>query len=214
MIYILGAGGYGRVVLNIYLDLDRYHEVGGFLEENCQRQGQLVNGKPVYDVSVLSTLSDVKLVCAIGNPLVRSRLINSLANYEYDTIIHPAAIIPKKWVQIGKGSIIMAGVMFRPQNVIEDHVVVNIQSSLGHDTRVGKYTNIAQGVLIAGGVSIGSECYIGMGSIIKEYVSIGKRTFIGAGAVVVDDIPDNVLAVGVPAKPTRTLDASTWEGLI
>ena len=214
MIYILGAGGYGRVVLNMYEDLDKYDEVGGFLEKNCQRQGQLVNGKPVYDESMLSTFNDVKLICAIGNPLMRSRLITSLDNYEYDTIIHPAAIVPKKWVEIGKGSIIMAGAVLTPQNVIEEHVVVNVQSSLGHDTRVGKYTYIASGVHIGGRVSIGSECWIGMGSVIKQNVSIGNRTFIGAGAVVVDDIPDNVLAVGVPAKPIKTLDKATWERLI
>ena len=141
-------------------------------------------------------------------------MIKSLANYEYDTLIHPAAIVPKKWVEIGEGSIIMACAVLTPQDVIEEHVVVNVQSSLGHDTRVGKYTYIASGVHIGTMVSIGSECWIGIGSIIKERVSIGNRTFIGAGAVVVDDVPDNVLAIGVPAKPIRKLSESDWEALI
>ncbi len=55
---------------------------------------------------------------------------------------------------------------------------------------------------------------IGVGTTIIDRVSIGKGSFIGAGAVVTEDIPENVLAVGVPAKPIRTLSESDWIELV
>ena len=37
-------------------------------------------------------------------------------------------------------------------------------------------------------------------------VTIGNNVVIGAGAVVTKDIPDNMVAVGVPAKPIETIE--------
>jgi len=45
-------------------------------------------------------------------------------------------------------------------------------------------------------------------------VAGGKGCCIGAGSVVTEDIPENVLAVGVPAKPVRELTASDWRELV
>ena len=53
---------------------------------------------------------------------------------------------------------------------------------------------------IAGACEIGSATYIGMGSVLIDHTKVGSHSVIGAGAVVLEDIPDNVLAVGVPAR--------------
>ncbi|WP_076470133.1 acyltransferase [Micromonospora avicenniae] len=55
-------------------------------------------------------------------------------------------------------------------------------------------------------IVVGDDVYIGMRSLILPGVSIGNRCVIGAGAVVTADIPDNTVAVGVPARPVRTTD--------
>lgn len=49
-------------------------------------------------------------------------------------------------------------------------------------------------------VTIGEDCWIGGGAILCPGVKIGKRCIIGAGSVVTKDLPDNVVAVGNPAK--------------
>ena len=54
-------------------------------------------------------------------------------------------------------------------------------------------------------ITIKDGAHIGIGSIILPGVTIGKGAVIGAGAVVTKDIPDNCLAVGVPAKVIKTL---------
>lgn len=51
-----------------------------------------------------------------------------------------------------------------------------------------------------GGISIGDGAWLGFGVIVLDGVSIGAGAIIGAGAVVTEDIPDNAIAVGNPAR--------------
>lgn len=62
------------------------------------------------------------------------------------------------------------------------------------------YTKIAK-------VKIADNVFIGANSIILPGVSICKNSIIGAGSVVTKDIPENVVAVGNPAKVICTLEA-------
>ncbi|WP_093767146.1 sugar O-acetyltransferase [Streptomyces sp. F-7] len=54
-------------------------------------------------------------------------------------------------------------------------------------------------------ITIGENVWIGGGAIVCPGVTIGDNAVIGAGAVVTKDIPANVVAVGNPARPVRTL---------
>ena len=72
---------------------------------------------------------------------------------------------------------------------------------------IGNNCTIFQGVTIGsvrgpkGGVpTIGNNVVICSGAKIIGKVNVGNDVIIGAGAVVVNDIPDNSVAVGVPAK--------------
>ena len=216
MIYIIGAGSFGREVLNIYIDLGREEEVAGFLIENCDKHGAKINEKPLHDITLLNNIemSDVKLICAIGTPL-RKRLIENTKNkgYNYDSVIHPS-VIKSRWVAFGEGTIICAGNIFTSQIKVGDYSIVNLSCTIGHDIEIGKYTTISPGVNISGRVTIGDECFIGTGVSIIEKVTIGNQSYIGAGSVVVKDIPPNVLAWGAPAKPVRKLDLSEWKKLL
>lgn len=63
--------------------------------------------------------------------------------------------------------------------------------------------------LVKRGASLGSNCTIVAG------VTIGENAMIGAGAVVTKDVPDNKLAMGVPARIVdRTSDAQTFPSLV
>lgn len=57
-----------------------------------------------------------------------------------------------------------------------------------------------------GRIDIGNDVFIGGSSIVLPNVKIGNRVIIGAGSVVTKDIPDNVVAVGNPAKVIGTYD--------
>ena len=55
-------------------------------------------------------------------------------------------------------------------------------------------------------ITVGNNVYIGTGAYILPGVKIGNNCIIGAAAVVTRDIPDNSVAVGVPARVIKTID--------
>lgn len=59
---------------------------------------------------------------------------------------------------------------------------------------------------IFGKIEIGDNVHIGWNTIIMPNVSIGNNCVIGAGAVVTKSIPDNSVAVGVPARVIESID--------
>jgi serine O-acetyltransferase len=85
---------------------------------------------------------------------------------------------------------------------------------IGSKTRIGQRAYILQGVTLggAGGKSrpdgstqphVGDDVLIGAGAKILGPVNVGSRVIIGANAVVADDLPDDCVAVGVPARIVR-----------
>ncbi len=109
-------------------------------------------------------------------------------------------------------------------------VVQNLNGlELGYETDIGafSYINAKHGVIIKDNVQIGSHCSIysistidnktgkvvlnknckiGSHSTILPGVSVGENSIIGAHSLVIDDIPANVIAFGVPAKIIRNID--------
>jgi acetyltransferase-like isoleucine patch superfamily enzyme len=63
--------------------------------------------------------------------------------------------------------------------------------------------NMSKRSLITSPVKIGRNCWLGTGAIILPGVTIGDGVTIGAGAVVTEDLPSDMIYVGVPAKPLK-----------
>lgn len=203
-IFILGAGGFARETLNIYIDLQREKEVLGFLTEYCKKTGEILNGKPIYPLSHLDCFKNderPKIIGAIGSTTARKRIITQLEKegFSFDTLIHPSTL-KSKWVTIGNGSIVAAGTIMTCQIEIGNHVIINIGVRIGHDVKIGKFSTISPGAEIMGCVTLGEYVFIGTNATIIEGIKIGKGAVIASGAVVTKDVPEMALAAGVPAK--------------
>lgn len=68
----------------------------------------------------------------------------------------------------------------------------------------GMYSNLSDADLF-GLIKIGDNVHIGTNSVIMPGVCIGNNVIVGCGAVVTKDIPDNSVAVGVPARIIETV---------
>jgi acetyltransferase-like isoleucine patch superfamily enzyme len=75
-----------------------------------------------------------------------------------------------------------------------------------HDGGTLLYRKIVPDLEITKPIVVGNDVYIGNNVIILPGVTIGNNVVIGAGAVVSRDIPDNSVAVGVPARVIKTAD--------
>jgi sugar O-acyltransferase (sialic acid O-acetyltransferase NeuD family) len=202
-VLIIGAGGLGRETLNIYIDSGRENEVLGFLDEDPKLKGKIINEKPVYDFNYLNEFSEDEtphLVVALGYTK-RDNLIKKLSEqgYRFDTIIHPSCVY-SKWVEIGEGSIITAGVILTAQIEMGKHVILNLGAHVGHDVQIGNYVTISPSAEIMGNVSLGNNVYVAVNATIIEGITVGDGAIIGAGAVVTKDVPEMSMVAGVPAK--------------
>ena len=210
---IIGAGGFGREVLDIF-EADNNQRnawnILGFVDDNPQIQGQRIRGYPVLGgIAWFSKLEakEAKAVVAVGDNKVRKKIAEKAAHYgaRFCNIIHPSVIMGPH-VKLGEGIIIAAGCIFTNEIRIENHVIINLDVTVGHDTLIENFVNLNPGVHINGTNKILEGAYVGSGAVTVQNVSIGKWSIIGAGAVVVDNIPEKVVAVGVPAKPVRSVE--------
>jgi len=214
-IFILSAGSMARETFFIYKDLGKVDDIHGFVVENFKLKDKKMYGKRVYDAGVIENFKkDSIFVCAIGSPL-RKRWVEKLEEkgFRFSSVVHPSVVLNDS-VKLASGCIICPGVVLNCHVKIGKHSIININSNINHDCLIGNFVTIGPGVNIAGKVRIGDESWIGIGVTIIHKIKIGKGVFIGAGAVVTNDIPDNMLALGVPAKPIRKLTSSDWKKLI
>lgn len=202
-LFIYGAGGLGREILAMVRHIPEW-EVAGFYDDALS-ENSLVNDVPVVGnfEKLVSRNAPLNLILAIGDPKIKAGLTRKLSEVTFITypiLIHPSAILlDAQRITIGEGSIITAGCILTTDIRIGNHVLLNLNTTVGHDTQIGDCTSVMPGVNLAGSVSLGKAVLIGSGASVINKVGIGDRATIGAGAVVIRDVPEGVTAVGVPA---------------
>jgi sugar O-acyltransferase (sialic acid O-acetyltransferase NeuD family) len=200
-LYIYGAGGLGREVLALIRDLESW-EPRGFIDDNAEK-GKIIKNLPVLGGnSILRDLGNANVIIAVGSPLLKKNLGLLLpANINSPVLIHPrATLLHEDSILIGEGSIVCAGVVLTTDVKIGDHVLINLNSTIGHDSSIGSFSSVMPGVNIAGDVIIGEGVLLGSGCNIMNRVKIGENSRVGMGAVVLRDVVEGDTMAGVPAK--------------
>ena len=118
---------------------------------------------------------------------------------ELFSIISPYARIGSFDVQLGKGLNIMTNVIIYNEIKIGQGCLLNTSCSIHHNADIGDFCEISPGARILGDVKLGNDCRIGSNAIILPKLKIGNNVIVGAGAVVTKNVPDNTLAIGIPA---------------
>lgn len=189
---IIGAGGHGRVIADI-ARLNGYADIV-FLDD---ADIPCVSGKVCDYINYKDSSS---FIVAIGNNGIRERIQNQLLDdkCEIATLVHPNAVIGSD-VEIGVGSVVMAGVVINAGAKIKNGVIINTCSSVDHDCVIEDYVHVSIGVRLAGTVCIKERTMIGASATVINNISICSDCIIGAGAVVVKDITKCGTYVGMPA---------------
>lgn len=204
---IVGAGGLGREVL---ATVRACNAVGkgwnllGFLDSDEKLLGSMVGGAPVLggdNWCQMNNDESLLFICAIGNPRARSRTVEKLSalSCKFTSVLHPDIRIPES-IQIGVGSVIMAGTHFTTDAKIGSHVVVYLNCSITHDVSVGDFCLIPSGCNLSGASVLETGVELGTGVSILPRRRIGAWTIIGAGSVVTEDIPAESTAAGTPCR--------------
>lgn len=119
--------------------------------------------------------------------------------------------------------------------MIKDNAIIMMGAIINIGAQIGKNTMIDMGVVLGGSVIVGDDCHIGAGAVlagvvepssskpviiedkvlvganavIVEGVRVKKNAVVAAGAVVINDVEENWVVGGVPAKLIKIKDAKT-----
>ena len=118
--------------------------------------------------------------------------------------IHPSAII-LPGARIDAGVWINAGCIIGYKAEIGSGVIVNTGVQIDHHNVLLDCCQVDPGVVTAGNVVLEECCHIHTGAVLINRVRIGRNSIVGAGAVVLEDIPADCTAVGVPAKVIKSI---------
>ena len=209
-VIIFGASGHGSVVLDCLEKEGRYNVIG--FVDSFKKKGTIVNGYEILggesDLPYLVTKFDIYGgIVAIGDNWIRNlmvdRILKIIPNFNFINAIHPSVIIGKD-VCIGLGNVFMAGSIVNANSIIHDFCIVNTKASLGHDGIMENFSSLAPATCSGGNLRLGRFSAVSLGANIINGIVIGSHTVIGAGSLVLNNIGDNVVAHGSPARKIRS----------
>lgn len=187
-IAVVGYGGFARELLYNLKD----YEI--FVSDNTKHpQAKLLKNLDV---------DKYKVLLAIGDPKIKQKITSQLPlNTEYYSYIDKNAhVLNKNTITLGKGIIICAGSVLTTNVTIGDFTHINLNSTIGHDTIIKKYSTLTPGVNISGNCNIGEYNYFGTNTTVINKITTCDNVIIGSASNVVKNIFEPGVYVGNPVK--------------
>jgi sugar O-acyltransferase (sialic acid O-acetyltransferase NeuD family) len=195
---IVGTGGQGHVVLD---SAKGQYESIAFLTTDLETKPikghEILFEQYVSEVYILRNFDEI--VIAIGN---NARRLQISLEYEKKgmklaTIVHPTAVISET-AKIGPGTVVFANAVINSGAKVGKACIINTGVIIEHDCILEDGVHISPNAVMGGTCTVGEKTWVCVGCSIANNIHIGKNCVIGAGAAVVKDVPDNVMAAGVP----------------
>ncbi len=202
---IVGAGGHGRVVLDIFRQAYQTDPLG-FADGNPAVRGRQIDGLEVLadpaDLQLLVDRGMDSAIVAIGDNPTRNMYAQALVANGVGLInaIHPKASVADT-AKLGRNVVIAAGAVVCAHCKIGDSCIVNTGSIVDHESDIGRAAHVCPGARLAGRVNVEDFAFVGIGATVVQCLTIGRGSIIGAGAVVLNDVAPFSTVVGVPARP-------------
>lgn len=132
--------------------------------------------------------------------------------------VEPGAII-REGVEIGDHAVIMMGAVLNIGARVGEGTMIDMGAILGGRATVGKRCHIGAGAVLAGvieppsavPVTVGDHVLIGANAVVLEGVQIGANAVVAAGAIVTENVPENAVVAGAPARVVKYRDEKTNE---
>jgi sugar O-acyltransferase (sialic acid O-acetyltransferase NeuD family) len=208
-LWILGAGGHGRVVADAAAAAGRYVEIAFF--DDDATLGPSVGRFPLRGDAqafvgegraAMAAGAVVERHIAIGDNVRREHLARRCESLGLPlaSVVHPAAVVSVE-ASVAPGCFVAAGAVVAPGAELGVATIVNHGASVDHDGRLGRAVHVGPGAHLGGNVAVGDLTWIGLGAAVRHGACIGARATVGAGAVVVADVENDARVVGNPARP-------------
>jgi sugar O-acyltransferase (sialic acid O-acetyltransferase NeuD family) len=182
---IVGAGGYGRVALDVLLASGLGDQVLGFYDDAHAAISDKVRGYPVLgDIEMLKSMLSVEpvhVVVAITDNGARLRVANSLRGLggQFFTAVHPLAYI-SDIATVGGGCVVAAGVVVHPDAAVGSHCFLGPGAVVDRDAEVGAGSWISAGAVVGSGARVGARVLLGSNSSVGRKASVGADVEVSA----------------------------------
>ena len=120
------------------------------------------------------------------------------ASGQLQRVPHCGGVVIGKNVDIGANVTIDRGTI--GDTTIGDNVKIDNLSFIAHNVKVGRSAMIVGGVIVGGSVEIGDESYLAPGAVVMNQKRVGNRALVGLGTVVVQNVGENKVVMGNPAR--------------
>jgi sugar O-acyltransferase (sialic acid O-acetyltransferase NeuD family) len=204
-IIIIGAGGYGRELLQWIKDINEVRptwEIAGFLDDNLNALDGIECDYPMLGkVSHWQPSDDEVFALAVATPRVKEKIVGAIKarGGVFASVIHPTATLTQ-FSKYGEGLVMFPQSKLSVNSSAGDFVTI-LSSGIGHDVEIGDYTTVsgacsilrnvkigkrvflAANVAVSNDIVVGDEAYIGIGSIVMKNVAAGQKTFCNPARV-------------------------------
>ena len=209
-IVIFGVGGFAREVKVLIDDINNnshipVFDLKGFVSNNNENIGDVVEGVKIVASNdtfneIAESYDKLGVTIALGSQQAKrnmeEEILNKYNNLVYPNLIHPKANITSSYSNnFGIGNIICAGVTVTTNIKFGRFIIVNINSTIGHDVIIEDYCTINPLAAISGSVTIRKGSLIGAGASIREKLEIGENSTVGLGAIVVKNVEEENIVI-------------------
>lgn len=204
---IIGAGGFGREVLDWALDVpSQYRDwhVGGFLDANAAALDAYDCTVPIVaDPLLYQPCRGDYFICAIRHTARKLKICRKLMGRgaRFITLIHPAAVIGSR-CRIGVGCIICPGAVVTTDVRISNFVTVGAQATISHDAVIGEGCTLSGHCDVTGFAVLGEGVFLGSHAAVLAHAKIGDYAMVDAGSVVLEKVtPGQIMSFPVKQMP-------------
>ncbi len=203
-LYIYGCGGVGAEIAEKF-STDKNREFSGFIDDNPNiRKCLEFKSQPMNELLKEKKPESLKVIISVGEPVIREKISNKLKDKGIEeTTIDFSTHCDYAFSEIGNGCLLHEGCYISVNSKIGNCCMINKDVIVGHDNVIGDYAVLSPRVTLGGNVTIGHKTFVGTGACLRNGIHIGSNVIIGMGSVVVNDVEDDTVVMGNPAKVVR-----------
>jgi len=207
---IVGAGGFGRELYGWLWDClpkEKYRLKGFLCQDERELQGHGIDAPVCGEPATYEPQPNDRFLLAVGDVAARRRVVESLCsrNAQFLTMIHPTAVVAST-AQIGQGVVLYPNTVVSNCADVADFVLLNLYSSAGHDSKVGRHSAVSPYATLNGFAVIEEDVFLGTHSTVGPRIRVGRQSKVCANTAVLQDVPPNSFVFGVPGKVAPQLE--------
>lgn len=203
---IFGSSGFAREVADIATSCG--YTPCLIVEPNIFNKVNIPSGYQSISEDALMHNNFDGYAIGIGSNHIRKKIFSNYNDLNWINLIHPSVTFGfnmRQELSSAIGLVACAGVRITNSIRIGNFVILNLNSTIGHDCIIENFVNLSPGAHVSGNVNIGELTWLGTNCSINngkpnDKLNIVSDIIIGSGAVVTKNLDTSGTYVGCPAK--------------